>query len=488
MSTMWQHVRTLRFKLTVLYVLVFGVLFTLLSWFVLAKWEQGVLDAVDQRLVDRSDAALEQIERAANEGRDSPLEEAVQPQLRGLRQSRYYVQLRSATGVSIVRSSNLRNVRLPLPDNHQELKKGKRPYLATISGGEIARLLGADGEMRVLTRYCEVPGVLPFFMQVGLGMGTFNTSRATLLRTFLMIIPIGLLAGGVASWLLARRSLTPIRRIAREAQALTAARLDRRIPPPVAMDEVGELVVTVNQMLDRLEDAFRAQERFVADAAHELKTPITIVKGIAQVLEKKERTAEEYDQCLSGIVDEMRRLGQVVDSLLTLARADAGMPLSTTAPVSMNEVATDVAQRWQPVASERGVRLVLQLAMPRSDEPEPLVDGDNDLLNAMVSNLVQNGVRYSPSGEVVEVEVRLVQPYVRVIVRDRGAGIPAKHIDRVFERFYRVPRVEDPTGTGLGLAIAKGVARLHKGRIDVSNRTGGGCEFVVELPLANGQM
>ncbi len=484
---MWQHVQTLRFKLTVLYMLVFGLIFTLLSWFVLAKWEQGVLEAVDQRLMDRSDGALESIDRAANEGRDSPLDDAVQPQLRGLRQSRYFFHLRTATGASIVRSPNLRNVRLPLPEDRQALMNSKKPQFVTISGGDIANLLGADGEMRVLTRYCEVPGVLPFFMQMGLSMGTFNTSRATLRRTFTMVIPIGMLAGGVASWILARRSLSPIRKIARETQALTAARLDRRIPPPQAMDEVGELVVTINQMLDRLEDAFRAQERFVADAAHELKTPITIVKGIAQVLEKKERTAAEYDQCLSDVVDEMRRLGQMVDSLLMLARADAGMPLMTQAPVSMNEVATDVVQRWQPMASQRGVRLVLSLPLPRGDEPEPLVTGDSELLDAMVSNLVQNGVRYSPDGEVVEVEVRLVEPLVRIIVRDLGPGIPEKDLDRVFERFYRVPRAEnDGTGTGLGLAIAKGVGRLHKGTIEVTNRTAGGCEFVVTLPLAAG--
>ncbi|RIK67054.1 MAG: hypothetical protein DCC65_07485 [Planctomycetota bacterium] len=482
---LWQHVRTLRFKLTFLHVLIFGVILSILSVVVLTVWEANVLASVDERLQDRADSALDSIERAANEGRDQPLTEGVQPQLRALRQSRYYFQLRSATGESIIRSPNLRNVRLPLPSDLNSVKTKKKQVIETISGSDIARLLGADGQMRVLTRYCEVPGVLPFVLQVGLNMGTFNTSRSSLRQIFLMVVPVGLLLAGVASWLLARRSLSPIRRIAREAQALTAAQLDRRMPPPDAMDEVGEMVVTVNQMLDRLEDAFRAQERFVADAAHELKTPVAVVIGGAQVIAQKERTPTEYNRFLVGLLDEMRRLNQMVDSLLTLARADAGMPLIGAEEVSINEIVADVVQRWQPLAQQKSVRLVASLAMPTGEEPEPLVLGDPELLDSMVGNLVQNGVRYSPEGEAVDVEVRLVARSARITVRDRGPGIPPEHLDRVFERFYRVPRVESGggSGTGLGLAIAKGVTRLHKGSIHVANRDSGGCEFVVELPL-----
>lgn len=485
---LWQHVRTLRFKLTLLHVLIFGIILSILSVVVLTIWEANVLASVDERLLDRADSALASIERAANEGRDQPITEGVQPQLGDLRQSRYYFQLRSASGESIIRSPNLRDVRLPLPSDMNRLKTASKQAIETVSGSDIARLLGADGQMRVLTRYCEVPGVLPFVLQVGLNMGTFNTSRSSLRQIFLMVVPVGLLFAGVASWLLARRSLAPIRRIAREAQALTAAQLDRRMPPPDAMDEVGEMVVTVNQMLDRLEDAFRAQERFVADAAHELKTPVAVVIGGAQVIAQKERTPEEYENFLRGLLDEMRRLNQMVDSLLTLARADAGMPLLGAEPTSINEVVTDVIQRWQPLASQRCVRLVASLPMPRGDDPEPLVMGDPELLDSMIGNLVQNGVRYSPDAAAVEVEVRLIENRVRISVRDHGPGIPPEHLDRVFERFYRVPRVEKggSSGTGLGLAIVKGVARLHKGDIKVANRDGGGCEFVIELPLAVG--
>lgn len=482
---MWNQVRTLRFKLTMLFLTVFGVSITVLSVVVLTFWESNVIATVDGRLEDRLEVALGQIERDANEGRESPFAEAVEAPFKSLRGSRYYIQLRSATGESRNRSQNLRNVRLPMPADLSNLRKSKRPKFETIEGTDIAALLGSDGQMRLLTRYCEVSGVLPFYIQIGLNLGAFDTSRSNLQRIFLIVIPFGMLAAGLASWFIARRSLAPIRKIAREAQELTAARLDRRMQLPQARDEVGELVITINQMLDRLEAAFIAQERFVADAAHELKTPVAVLLGELQVFRQKPRSPEEYDRYMTGLLDEMRRLAQMIDSLLTLARADAGLPLASTEAVSINETATDVVQRWQRIAEEKGIRLVLSLAMPSGDEPDPLVKGDADLLESLLGNLVQNGVRYSPAGESVEVKVSIEGQIVRVSVRDRGAGIPQQHMDRVFERFYRIPRVEEGVnGTGLGLAIAKGVTRLHGGNISVSSREGGGCEFVVELPLA----
>ncbi len=492
MPMMWHHFQSLRFKLTLLYLFVFGVILAALCFVVLAAWENNVLADLDERLIERADSAADSIGAVAGAGEDdpaAPFPEEMPPGLGSLRlrKSRYFVQIRSSDGTSIVRTPNLGGVRLNMPAELATLRRTKVPVIQTLTGDAVDRLIGPDGEIRYLTRYYEVSGVLPFYLQVGLSMGPFNASKNALRRLFFMIIPVGLLAAGLASWFMARRSLAPIRKIAREAQELTAARLDRRIPEPQGKDEVAEMVVTVNQMLDRLEDAFQAQERFIADAAHELKTPIAIVSGGAQVLSQKPRSGQDYERYLTGLLEEMRRLGQMVDSLLTLARADAGLPLSSSVAVSVNEIVTDVIQRWQPLAAVRSVRLVPVLAMPHGDVPEPQVLGDAELLDSMVGNLVQNGIRYSPKSEAVEVEVRMNARTVTIAVRDRGPGIPDRDLNRVFERFYRVSRTEEANGgTGLGLAIAKGVASLHRGSIFAANRKMGGCEFVVELPLAKG--
>jgi signal transduction histidine kinase len=174
-----------------------------------------------------------------------------------------------------------------------------------------------------------------------------------------------------------------------------------------------------------------------------------------------------------------------VDSLLILARADAGFLPEAADPVPVNDVVMDAVQRCEPTARQREIRLIPQLSLPPGDEACLQIHGDPALLRAMCENLIRNAVRHSPPGEAVEVEVALAYPDVILQVRDRGPGLPAEALEQVFERFYRVPRGDQPgQGTGLGLAIAKAVVVLHGGSARAANRPEGGCEFVVRLPLA----
>jgi two-component system OmpR family sensor kinase len=272
--------------------------------------------------------------------------------------------------------------------------------------------------------------------------------------------------------------------VAREARRLSAARLDRRLPIPSGRDEVVEMIRTLNDMLDRLQSAFDAQERFIANAAHELKTPVTHLLGQAQVLARQTRRPEEYDRFVSAVQEDMRHLATIVESLLLLARADAGLPLKSRTRVSINEVVTDVVERCHPYAAQREVQLEPALCPPTDEADEPEVEGDAELLVSMVGNLVRNAIRFSPPGERVEVVVERVDEQVRIAVRDRGPGIPDDQLPRLFERFYQARNAERPGGSGLGLSIARSVAKLHKGGIGVARRPGGGCEFEVTLPRA----
>lgn len=295
----------------------------------------------------------------------------------------------------------------------------------------------------------------------------------------------GLLAGAVASWLLARRALAPIGTIAAEARELSAASLSRRLTVPPGDDELAELTGTLNDMLERLDAAFQAQERFLANAAHELKTPVAIVLGEAQVLNQRDRTPEEYDRFVADVADEMRRFGQIVNSMLILARADAGLPLAAVEIVSMNEVVMEAVARCQTPASRREVRLVPTLVLPESDEPEPLVEGDAELLRSAVVNLIRNAIGYSPADAAVEIRLELEPPAVRIHVRDHGPGVSEEIRDRLFDRFCSLPGPDDPLkSVGLGLSIARGVAELHQGSLDFRNLPDGGAVFTLEIPLA----
>jgi two-component system OmpR family sensor kinase len=318
---------------------------------------------------------------------------------------------------------------------------------------------------------------------VAVSLDRVNESVRRVYALFAVLAPASLALVGAVSWFMARRSLAPIGRVARTARQLTIASFDRRIPVPPGRDEVSEMVVTINSMLDRLESGFRAHERFIADAAHELKTPVAVLLAESQVLARQARTAEEYDAFVASVEGEMRRLTQIIDSLLILARANAGYPIALASEVSLNDVVSDAVQRCDALAGQREIRLVPLLYLPGPADPEPLVRGDDDLLASMIGNLIRNAIRSSPVGGTVEVQLEVHGRAARVAVRDRGPGIAPEYAERIFEEFFRVPGADQQGGAGLGLAIAKGVARLHGGSIDVANRQGGGCEFTIRLPL-----
>lgn len=386
---------------------------------------------------------------------------------------------------------------MPLTSGAAATRANQTRHVESVRGGDIDSIVPDGHGLRMLsvfvnttTRKEMLPSqrrVAPFYIQVALPLTNMENTMAGLRRNFVIIIPIGVLASGFASWLLARKSLSPIGRIAREARELTALRLDRRIAVPEGHDEVVDMTQTINEMLDRLEAAFRAQERFIADAAHELKTPVATALSGTQVLLQKARSMEEYEEFVASLQDELRRIGQMVDSLLTLARADAGLSPNTASPVSVNEIVMSAVESCQPIAVQREVRLVPRLAMPGAQSPELTVVGDDDLLHAMISNLIRNAIRYAPVESPVEVDVSATNGQARIAVRDSGPGIDPAYQSRIFDRFFQVPTDQNRLkGSGLGLAIAKGVARLHGGEISVGNRPTGGCEFIVTLPLRIG--
>ena len=473
---------TLRLKLTLLYLAVFGVLLGGLSVVLVTLREQFIASDFDQRLVDRATSMVNAITLVEEQ---APATHPAIDNGSGLIPFRfpgYFFQLCWIDGTIVERSESLGGAALPWTAAAQESRASGTAKLETVTGNLADALIGKNGELRLLTLYQgPVSSRPPFYLQVAVSMAPMRQSIAKLRSMFLGVVPSGLLVAGIASWFVARRALAPIGRIAREARELTAAHLDRRLAAPPGRDEVAEMVVTINQMLDRLEAAFRAQERFVANAAHELKTPAAVLLGQAQVLASQPRSQQEYQDFLVSVQEEMRWINQMVISLLTLARADTGLPIGPVSPVSMHDVVTDVIQRSQAQAGQRGVRLVPMLVMPGGDELEPTVYGDPELLRSMILNLVQNAIRHSPAGEVVEIAVSLNGPNVQVCVRDRGPGIPVEHIEKVFDRFFRVPGSEE-SGTGLGLAIARAVARMHKGKIEVRNRSEKGCEFTVCIP------
>ena len=473
--------RTLRFRLVLLNMLVFGAILLVLGVVVLIVAERFLRREFDHRLIDGARGMLEVIEIAAEESPGGVRESRFRPHLNPFNFLEYYFQIRNQSGRLLERSANLGKLTLPLsadPANRPALGEA---VLETVQNDTIDQLLGSGQPLRLLTLYHQRPDLPPFFLQVGVSLASVEHAMDVLRHTMLLLMPIGLLLAALASERLVRRSLAPIGRVARDARWLSAAHLDRRLPVPEGKDEVVEMVCTLNDMLDRLAGAFNAQERFIANAAHELKTPVTHLLGQAQVLARQARRPEEYDQFITAVQEDMRHLAMIVESLLLLARADAGLPLEARARVSLNEVAADAVERCQPFAAQREVQLAPTLCPPSDEADEPEITGDAELLVSMVGNLVRNAIRFSPPNERVEIEVFRKQGKACIAVRDRGPGIPEDQLPRLFERFHQAHPGERRGGSGLGLSIAQSVAKLHGSRIVAENRPDGGSAFTIYL-------
>ncbi|MHC4348764.1 MAG: HAMP domain-containing sensor histidine kinase [Planctomycetota bacterium] len=475
--------RTLRSKLAFLYLAVFGVIQTVLCVIILAIREADLRRDLDERLADRAESVLDRLQLSGFDARTPSATDADSVDLRLRRWPGYFLQVRAADGTILARSPNLGRATLPAAETVRASPPSGTLILETKAGDEVEPLVGPAGKLRMLTLYTDDFGAMTARVQVARSLATVDASIRNLRRLFMFVVPGGLIAAGLASWFLARRSLAPIGRIAREARDLTAARLDRRIETPPGRDEAAELVATINEMLDRLESSFRGQEGFIANASHELKTPISVLLGEAQVLTQQAQTAEEYDRFVASVQEEMRRLGRLIDSLLLLARAEAGLPVSAMKPVPVNELVADAVQRCQPLGQQREVQLVPRLLMPQTGELEVLVTGDAQLLQAMAENLLRNAIQHSQPGAEVEVEVSAADGDILIAVRDRGPGLPPDRLETVFDRFFHdAPKSGTARGAGLGLTIAKSVVEMHQGSISAANREGGGCVFTARLP------
>jgi heavy metal sensor kinase len=292
------------------------------------------------------------------------------------------------------------------------------------------------------------------------------------------VFMLALLGGGS----LVSRALRPVDELTRAAMEMEHRHLDRRVVPPRPDDEIGRLAGAFNEMLSRLDQSFRQIQQFSADASHELKTPLTTIRGEAEVALMGEHTPEEYRRTLRSIVEEVERVGAVVDNLLTLARADADQLALRREPVALHETVMAVFEGLEGAARRKGVALDLE------EIEEIDCDGDPLWLQQVATNLVANAIKYTPAGGRVWIGLLREDGWACLTVRDSGVGIPAEHLPHIFDRFYRVDaaRSRDSGGTGLGLSIVRWAVEAHGGTVCAESEVGKGSMFTVRLPVGDG--
>jgi heavy metal sensor kinase len=291
--------------------------------------------------------------------------------------------------------------------------------------------------------------------------------------------PAALAAAGLGGWWLARRALRPVDRMTGEAAEIGMHRLDERIDVPDTADEVARLAETLNAMLDRLEAGVEERRRFTADASHELRSPLAVMGAELDVTLRSPDLQPEAREVLVSAREEVDRMTGIVENLLTLARVDEGRLDLQRVPVDLHEVAEAVAAKFAMVADGRGVRL-------DAGGEAAVVEGDPSRLEQVVSNLVDNAVKFSTAGSTVHISSWHDGREAGLTVTDGGPGIPAEALPRVFDRFYRVDasRSRNGGGSGLGLAICREIVDAHGGRLRAASTPGSGSTFTISLAAA----
>jgi heavy metal sensor kinase len=266
----------------------------------------------------------------------------------------------------------------------------------------------------------------------------------------------------------------------RQTQKITAENLSSRLDVMDERDELGSLAVTINELLARLEDSFKEQQRFVTDASHELRTPLAVLRGETEVALSQERGPDDYKASLALIKEEAERLSRIVEDLFILARQPFDRPAIARQPVKLDRIVEECGRAAQVLAAQKNLTLTVTAKAPLS------VQGDDELLQRMILNLLDNAVKYTPAGGEVSIELTANNGHAQIMVRDNGGGIPAKDQPHIFDRFYRVDKARSRAmgGAGLGLSITRWVAEIHGGRVSVESGAGGSI-FTVELPTGD---
>jgi heavy metal sensor kinase len=340
------------------------------------------------------------------------------------------------------------------------------------NGAGLFRLLSVPIEAN-----SEVSGELLAYLQVGQDLEAIQQTLARLRVLLLIAAPVLVLFAALAGYWLAGRALAPIESIRSQAASISAHDLGRRLDLSLPDDEVGRLARTFDEMLARLDESFRRQRRFTADASHELRTPLAVVRGVVDVSLEQPRTPCEYAATLRSIGAETERMTRLVNELLLLARSDAAELVLEREAVDLADLLAVLVEQMQAEAEVAGVTLTTELPVPLR------VWGDRDRLLQLFINLVDNGLTYAP-GSHVNLRGEIGGGFVVIAVIDTGPGIPPEHLPHLFERFYRVDKARSRArgGSGLGLAIAQEIVHAHGGAIQVESEVGVGTTFTVRLP------
>ena len=445
----------------------FGILAVVLSLFSLTAYfamRNSIYRTVDEELRVRMEGVRRLIERTARyEPGDLRRELREHSELAG----NTLLQVADQKGDWLYRSASTERYEIPKPGE---------------ASGVPSTVVLNNVPLRVLSTEIQV-GDQSYLAQAAAPLDDFYRALHRFATLLVVSIPILLLGAAAGGYWISRRALAPVDQITQTARSISVQNLSSRLTVPQTGDELQRLSETLNNMLERLEAAFKKIIQFTADASHELRTPVAVMRTRTELSLRKPRLAEEYREALTQVHSELEKTSELVERLMLLARADYGVEALQLATEDLREIVREVCGQGKTLSEAKDVHFREQIP-----EQPVWVKADAHALQRLFLILIDNAIKYTPKGGRVDVVVRRENGFAIGEIRDTGIGIAPEHLPNVFERFYRADkaRSRESGGVGLGLSIGRWIAAAHSGTIEVQSSLGAGSIFQLRLPLTDG--
>jgi len=458
----------IKWKLTIWYSGILALILVVFSSAVYVYFENSLMNSIDTKIKSIADVLSSSLTGANNQSVLGNFERYLENVL-GKKPKGKFIQIIDPSGKIGAKMNDMETDAVPVPFSTMErAAKGEIVY-ETIEN------------LNSRTRMVTIPFIenkQVSFVQVGSSLADFDETMRKLLIIMIIGIPTSLSVIVIVGYFMARKSLKPVDQIRKAAVKISSSNLDERIDIKGRKDELSRLAETFNAMISRLKDSFQRINQFSIDVSHELKTPLTILKGETEVALRKERSNEEYRHLLQSNLEEIDRMAQIIDDLLLLSKADRKDVKLNIENISLRDLIADVCMKMKIFADKKEITLMVdELADVR-------LSGDELKLRRMLWNIIENGIKYTPKDGMVTVSSYTNNGCVCINVRDNGIGISADDMKYIFDRFYRADRSRKrESGSGLGLSISKWIAEAHKGAIEVTSQPAQGSQFLIKLPV-----
>ncbi len=461
---MLSGIKNVRARLTLWYVLIFTFILILYAGFTIALLYLNLRHNLDQELAENYELLENIIQIGANDSLYFKAES--NPYLR-----ENWFEIWSPENLVLFKSRPVSSAILPSFQNR--LKNGDGFRFKSLS-------LPNDLHLRIMQGKVNIDGHW-FFVRLIKNEASLWRELFSFLWILIIALPLSIIIAGWGGYFLSKKLLAPVDRMAVTARKIGEENLHERLPVANARDELGNLSLTFNALLDRLEKSFLRLKQFTSDAAHELRTPLTAIRSMGEVSLQENKKPEYYRNVIGSILEENRRLTRLIDSLLFLSRADSDQMKLRKELFDFIPFVEQTIEFIQPLAEEKKQVIELQ------SNGDISLFADRDLVREALLNILDNAIKYAPAESKITVTLKHNAFEAAISISDSGNGIPKAHLDKIFRRFYRVDkaRSRELGGSGLGLAISLWVIQMHNGTIAVKSKQNEGSRFTISLPIKN---